>query len=143
MNKKAEAFQAYLAERAMDCFTVEEVEGDQLHTVVFRSRIDVEGQQLPTLVLLDSSVYTIIRVKIGISLINKNNETLLLQQINRLNSQYKIFKYYFDEEGSLFLDTHVVSVQGELDCQALCTVLQVLIQHLNSEYKHLMQLVWA
>ena len=36
MNKKAEDFKKYLETKAITCFTVEEIDDDQLNTVVFR-----------------------------------------------------------------------------------------------------------
>ena len=56
MNKKAELFQDYLKEKQITAFTVDEIKDDALNTVVFRSHIDVGGNQLPTLVILDSSI---------------------------------------------------------------------------------------
>ena len=50
MNKKAEAFQNYLDadENKKTAFQREEVKEDTQKTVVFRSHIVVEGQQLPS-----------------------------------------------------------------------------------------------
>ena len=143
MNKKAEAFQEYLEEQGITCFVVDEIAGDQLNTVVFRSQIDVEGQSLPTLVILDSSLYGIIRVKLGDHLLQAGKELELLRQVNAWNSQYKIFKYYFDEEGTLFLDTHILNQQGQVDGAGICILLQLLVQHLTKSYKALMQSVWS
>ena len=50
MNKNAEAFKAYLEEKDIHVFEVEELEEDSQQTAVFRSHITVEGQQLPTAV---------------------------------------------------------------------------------------------
>ena len=61
MNKKAEDFKKYLETKAITCFTVEEIDDDQLNTVVFRSTIEVEGVQLPTIIILDSSIYGMVR----------------------------------------------------------------------------------
>ena len=65
MNKKAEAFKLYLEGKEIDSFAVEEVKDDEQGTVVFRSHILVEGQQLPTLVILDNSVFAMMRVQIS------------------------------------------------------------------------------
>ena len=51
MNKNAEAFKAYLEEKDIQVFEVEELEGDNQETAVFRSHITTEGQQLPTAVM--------------------------------------------------------------------------------------------
>lgn len=50
MNKRAEAFKAYLEEKEIPAFQIDEVKDDQLNTVVFRSAIDINGTQIPTIV---------------------------------------------------------------------------------------------
>ena len=95
MNKKAQIFQEYLQEKNINCFQVQEVPEDALNTVVFRSSIEVEGQQLPTLVITDSSIYTMIRVRVANQALKESNEEALIKAINKINGQYKIFKYYF------------------------------------------------
>ena len=143
MNKKAQIFQEYLEEKKITCFEVQEVAGDTLNTVVFRSAIDVEGQQLPTLVILDSSIYAMIRVRVANAALKEENKTALVEAINKINSQYKIFKYYFAEDGALILDSYVLSRQEELDCDMVYTVLDIIVKHLTAEYKNIMKLIWA
>ena len=143
MNKKAEVFKNYLDEKKITCFTVDEIPDDQLNTVVFRSYIEVEGQQLPTIIILDSSIYGIIRVKIADKVLKEDNETALYKELNKLNRQYKVFKYYFAEDGSLFLDSCLLHRDGEADGDMIYTVLDVIVKHLVSEYKNLMKLIWA
>lgn len=143
MNKKAQIFQEYLEEKKITCFEVQEVAGDTLNTVVFRSAIDVEGQQLPTLVILDSSIYAMIRVRVANAALKEENKTALVEAINKINSQYKIFKYYFADDGALILDSYVLSRQEELDCDMVYTVLDIIVKHLTAEYKNIMKLIWA
>ena len=143
MNKKAQIFQEYLEEKKITCFEVQEVENDTLNTVVFRSAIDVEGQQLPTLVILDSSIYAMIRVRVANAALKEENKTALVEAINKINSQYKIFKYYFADDGALILDSYVLSRQEELDCDMVYTVLDIIVKHLTAEYKNIMKLIWA
>lgn len=143
MNKKAQIFQEYLEEKKITCFEVQEIENDALNTVVFRSAIDVEGQQLPTLVILDSSIYAMIRVRVANAALKEENKTALVEAINKINSQYKIFKYYFADDGALILDSYVLSRQEELDCDMVYTVLDIIVKHLTAEYKNIMKLIWA
>ena len=65
MNKNAEAFKAYLDEKDIHVFEVEELEGDNQGTAVFRSYITTQGRQLPTAVILDESVFALVRVQIS------------------------------------------------------------------------------
>ena len=143
MNKKAQIFQEYLQEKNIACFQVQEVPNDELNTVVFRSSIEVEGQQLPTLVITDSSIYTMIRVRVANAALKEGNETELLKAIGKLNSHYKIFKYYFAEDGALILDSYLLEKPEELDGDMVYTVLDIIVKHLLAEYKNIMKAIWA
>ena len=143
MNKKAQIFQEYLQEKNITCFQVQEVPNDELNTVVFRSSIEGEGQQLPTLVITDSSIYTMIRVRVANAALKEGNETELLKAIGKLNSHYKIFKYYFAEDGALILDSYLLEKPEELDGDMVYTVLDIIVKHLLAEYKNIMKAIWA
>ena len=143
INKKAQIFQEYLQEKNITCFQVQEVRNDELNTVVFRSSIEVEGQQLPTLVITDSSIYTMIRVRVANAALKEGNETELLKAIGKLNSHYKIFKYYFAEDGALILDSYLLEKPEELDGDMVYTVLDIIVKHLLAEYKNIMKAIWA
>ena len=56
---KAEQFDKFLADNKITCFSKEEVKND-LHTVVYRAHMEVSGQMLPTMVVTDDSIYTMI-----------------------------------------------------------------------------------
>ena len=143
MNKKAELFKAYLEENNITCFTVDEVK-DERDTVVFRSTISVEGQQLPTIVILDNSFISTVRVFVAANAVREENEKTLLQLINKLNAQQKIMKHYFAEDGSLVIDYSQTSKADELDSQLLMfVVLEVIVKHLEGQYKEIMKQVWA
>ena len=143
MNKKAQIFQEYLQEKNITCFQVQEVPDEELNTVVFRSSIEVEGQQLPTLVITDSSIYTMIRVRVANAVLKESNETELLKAIGKLNSHYKIFKYYFAEDGALILDSYLLEKPEELEGDMVYTVLDIIVKHLLAEYKNIMKAIWA
>lgn len=142
MNSKAESFKAYLNEKNITSFTIDEIKNDQLNSVVFRSNIEINGQQLPTIVILDSSIYGMIRVLVAPKVLNDKNEVGLLKEINTLNKAYKSFKYYFDNEGSLILDCCVLLKEDSADGNLLYTMFEVIIKNLSNEYKKLMQLIW-
>lgn len=143
MNKKAELFQAYLQERNINAFQVQEIPDDSFNTVVFRSVIAVEGQELPTVVILDDTIYGIIRVRVANAALKEGNEVELSKAINKFNAQYKIFKYYFAEDGALILDSYVLNKPEEIDGDMISLVLDVIVKHLAAEYKNIMKQVWA
>lgn len=142
MNKRAEEFNKFLIKKEIKCFTVEEIKDDKFETVIFRSNININGQQLPTIVILDNSIYGMIRVLVAPKVLNKNNEIEMRIAVNELNKTYKSFKYYFDNEDNLVLDCCVLLGDIEHEGNLIYTMLDVIIKHLNGEYKNLMQLIW-
>lgn len=142
MNKKAELFKAYLEENNIASFTIDEVKDDPLNSVVFRSNLEVDRQRLPVAVVLDSSIYCIMRVLIAPRAVRGDNETELLKELDRLNKSYKAFKYYLDNEGSVVLDCCVLFRNGEVDGGLIYTMFDVMVRNLSSEYKKIMQLIW-
>lgn len=142
MNKKAADFKKYLDTKNITCFAIEEIDDDQLNTVVFRSVIEIEGVQLPVIIILDSSIYGMVRVLVAPSALKDNNEFDLLRQVNMINGKYKVFKYYFREKGELYLESCILLPDEESKGDLIYTVLDVIIKHLQNEYKNLMKLIW-
>lgn len=141
-NKKAKAFQSYLQKNNITCFTIDEIKNDEVNTVVFRSFLEVEGQKLPTWIILDSSIYTMVRVQIATVPLEEQKKEALLEALNKLNLKYKIFKYYLTNEGTIVLDSHILNKPEEVDPDMVYTVLDILLKHLKSEYKNLMKVIW-
>ena len=143
MNKKAHAFNKFLQDRSITCFEIEEVDKDELNTVVFRSHIAIEGQQLPTIIILDDSIYGIVRILIAPSVLQTDNSNRLFKEINKVNKQYKAFKYYIDDSDNLCLDSCILCEDGKLSGDLVYTLLNVIIKHLEKEYKKIMRILWA
>ena len=80
MNK-AGKFDKFLAENKITCFSKEGVKND-LHTVVYRAHMEVSGQMLPTMVVCDDSIYTMIQVRVAAAVINEGNKQAVLEHIN-------------------------------------------------------------
>ena len=134
MNTKAEVFNKYLEEKKIEAFQVEEVADDAQNTVVYRSHIVVEGQQLPTLVLLDDSVFSMIRVQISPKARTEENELHVL-------------RLYFDQTGALILDVCLLTPgKEEADFSQLGDeiygMFDVLIKFLEENYRGWMKEIW-
>jgi hypothetical protein len=147
MNVKAEVFKKYLEEKKIEAFQIEEVKDDAQETVVFRSHIVVEGQQLPTLVLLDASVFSMIRVQISPKARTEENELSVLRMISEQNMKYKPFKLYFDQNGALILDVCLLTPGSEeKDFPQLGDevygMFDVLIKFLEENYRSWMKEIW-
>ena len=143
MNKNAEAFKKYLDEKKIEVFAVEETPDDAQETAVFRSHIIVAGQQLPTIVVTDKSIFTIIRVQVAPQVLNDNNKAALLEFINGENLKYKPFKLYFNANGTLLLDLCLTHPEEQLRGETIYLMFDVIINYLNANYQEIMKAIWA
>ncbi len=141
MNKKAEAFEAYLKEKDIKAFEVDELEGDSQHTVVFRSSITTEGQQLPAIVILDDSIFALLRVQITPRALSEENQLELLKRVNGESAGYKPFKLYLNKEGDLMLDVCLVT-EDELKGDSIYSMFALIIDYLNNNYRKFMKCIW-
>jgi hypothetical protein len=110
--------------------------------VLFRSRIEVRGQMLPMVIIIDKSVFTIIRTQIVTGIEDKQAEKLK-GYLNDLNREFKIFKYYLREDGNVYLDICLPFVDESFDSQMVQLMLSILVKHLEDVYGDVMAFVWA
>lgn len=141
VNLKAQKFEDYTQANKMDFFVKNEMK-DDADTVVFQSNLKVEGQTIPLGIITDNTIYTIIRVQIGSQLLKDENKLALLEYLNQLNRSYKVFKYVAAEDGSIFLDACLPSTNESFDAEIVRVILDVIVDHLNNEYKNIMKQAW-
>ncbi len=141
MNKKAEAFKSYLEEKNIKVFEVEELEGDNQQTTVFRSHITTKGQQLPVIVILDESIFALVRVQISPSALTDSNQLELLKIINEESAAYKPFKLYLNKDGDLMLDVCLV-IEDKLKGDTVYTMFSLIIDYLDNNYRKFMKCIW-
>lgn len=134
VNLKAQKFEQYTKANKLDYFVKNPVH-DEADTVVFQSQIQVEGQRIPMGIITDSTIYTIIRVQVGSGLVKESNKNEFLEYLNALNRSYKVFKYVAADDGSVFLDACLPSTNESFDPEIVRVVLDVVVDHLNSELK--------
>ena len=142
LSTNAENFKNYLAEKNITAFEVDEMHDEQ-ETIVFRSHLLIAGQQLPTLVILDKSIFAVIRVQIAPQIFSESKENQLefLNFINEENLNYKPFKLYFNKGGNLLLDL-CLPVEGNLNGDMIYIMFNVIINYLESRYKKIMKKIW-
>ena len=139
-NTKALDFQEFLVDNNINVFITESLE-DEYQTVMFRSRIEAKGQILPMAILIDTSLFTIIRTQI-VTGITADKRPRLEHYLNELNAQYKIFKYYLRDDGVIYLDICLPYVDETFDSKMIQLMLSILVQHLEASYDDLMAEVW-
>jgi len=132
MNRKAELFQQMVAQMPEDDVFLVEVMDDDFHTVLFRSRLEIrDGLFRPIAVVIDDSIYTMVRVWAMGKAVTDANRAVLKEYMNRMNRHYKVFKYYDNEDGDIVVDACVAADENHFDPEIVATVIDVVLQHLQ------------
>ncbi len=142
MNKKIEQFNKMLEENKISAFVTEKFK-DDLHTIAYRSNMEIKGQDLPMALMLDDSIYTVIHVVIAQNVANDDNKVKIAGCLNDLNRQYKSFKYYISENNDILLDCCIPSSDENFDTELVRAMLDVVLKHLEEKYAEVMKLIWA
>lgn len=140
-NEKALKFQEFLVENDIRVFSTESID-DEYNTVMFRSRLEVHGQMLPMAVIIDTSVFTIIRAQI-VTGVNAEKRGIMQDYLNELNSRFKIFKYYLTADGVIYLDICIPFIDETFDGKMVQLMLSILVQQTNEIYEDMMEKVWS
>lgn len=143
MNVKAESFKNFVGEQQPNVFQVEELKDDKQEAVVFRSTVSIAGQQLPLLVLIDTSVFAIIRVQICPRALDEIEKPALYEFINEQNVNYKPFKFFLNDAGDLMLENCLLFTGDEVDGNEIYLMFNVIISYLNDRYRDIMKLIWG
>ena len=142
MNLKATKFTNFINERNINVFQMQEIDGD-MHPVVYRSAMEVGGQNLPTMLVIDDSIYVMLQVRVGAGLVKESNKAAVMEHMNSLNENYKVFKYYANENGDIVIESCIPTTDEEFMHELVHAVIDVVLKHLNEEYPKLMKTVWS
>ena len=142
MNLKATKFTNFINERNINVFQMQEIDGD-MHPVVYRSAMEVGGQNLPTMLVIDDSIYVMLQVRVGAGLVKESNKAAVMEHMNSLNENYKVFKYYANENGDIVIESCIPTTDEEFMPELVHGVIDVVLKHLNEEYPKLMKTVWS
>ena len=142
MNLKATKFTNFINERNINVFQMQEIDGD-MHPVVYRSAMEVGGQNLPTMLVIDDSIYVMLQVRVGAGLVKESNKAAGMEHMNSLNENYKVFKYYANENGDIVIESCIPTTDEEFMPELVHAVIDVVLKHLNEEYPKLMKTVWS
>ena len=142
MNLKATKFTNFINERNINVFQMQEIDGD-MHPVVYRSAMEVGGQNLPTMLVIDDSIYVMLQVRVGAGLVKESNKAAVMEHMNSLNENYKVFKYYANENGDIVIESCIPTTDEEFMPEMVHAVIDVVLKHLNEEYPKLMKTVWS
>ena len=142
MNLKATKFTNFINERNINVFQMQEIDGD-MHPVVYRSAMEVGGQNLPTMLVIDDSIYVMLQVRVGAGLVKESNKAAVMEHMNSLNENYKGFEQYANENGDIVIESCIPTTDEEFMPELVHAVIDVVLKHLNEEYPKLMKTVWS
>ena len=142
-NIKSEAFEKFLVDEQITCFDKRDI-GDEDGTVVYRSYIQTDIGDMPIFVLLDATIYSVIRVLVGGGVVTDDNYNAIVDFINRENSVYKNFKYYVEkDDDSVYLDCIYISSNTAFEPQLLYVLMNQIVKYMpgvTAELKQVMNI---
>ena len=94
------------------------------------------------MVVIDDSIFTILRVQILPQAVTEENKTALLDLINEQNKGYKPFKLYLNDNKDMMLDNCLTVTTDEIDGEVVYTLFDVIITYLNNSYRKIMKVIW-
>lgn len=142
MNSEAAKFATYLKNNNVDSFNVEEL-ADEHNSVIFRSSFIVHGQYIPMGIIIDDTIFAIVRVNIAVRAVTDDNYFEIFNLIMRLNNKSKLFKYYLTPDLSIILDICVPYEEGHIPCGLLHRLVFVAAQELETRYRDFMELLFG
>lgn len=143
MNKKAEKFDLLVADLnkgGNTWFTKEEMT-DDLNTVVYHGRLDVHDHSLPVFIVVDDSAFTYARIAITTTSIDERVIPAVLKELNTLNQDYKVSKYYVSvEDNNIYMDVSMPCLNEQFDSTVVVNLLLEVIQpHLDAVHKDILK----
>ena len=130
MNQKAEKFDLLIADLnkgGNSWFTKEEMT-DDLHT-------------LPVFIVVDDSAFSYARIAITTTSIDEKVIPAVLKELNTLNQDYKVSKYYVsNEDNNIYMDVSVPGLTEQFDPTVVVNLLLEVVQpHLDAVHKGILK----
>lgn len=139
--EKVAAFKKYLEENKITGFGLQDFQND-VHAQAFRSNLPVEGQNLPFMILLDDSVYTMLQVQVATSIALGEKRAKICEYLNDLNEQYRMLKYSADAAGNVLLTCCIPAGVPHFEPALVIAILNQIQGHLNAVYPDIMKHLW-
>ena len=95
VQKKDKAFQEYLDSHKISGFG-KQYAGENGEVVIYRSNLQIKGNTIPFMILLDNSVYTLLQFQAAVGAVKPEKKEKLSAYFNDLNNQYRMLKFTCD-----------------------------------------------
>ena len=130
MIEAAKTFEEYIKKENITGFAIREV-GDDRDTTVFESEIEADGRRLPIAVVIDSTAYATIRVRLAQNAVDDTNAMLLTGWLMRQNQDSRLIKFYLTSDTAILADVVVPHTPAAFDPEVMTSVLRVFIRDIT------------
>lgn len=137
----AKSFAAYLEMKNIKSFTMEEL-NDAHKSVIFRTSVMLRGISVPLGVIVDDSIYTMVRANISTQAITDENAFAVSALMTRLNYQSKLFKYYLAPDTSIIMDACIPQAKAKFNPELVLQIVDVAARELNKNYGEFVKCIW-
>ena len=130
MIEAAKTFEEYIKKENITGFQIREA-GDDRNTVIFESETEVEERRLPIAVIIDSTAYATIRIRLAQNAVDDTNAMLLMGWLMRQNQDSRLIKFYLTSETAILADVVIPHNPEVLDPEVMVSVLRVFIRDIT------------
>ena len=130
MIEAAKTFEEYIKKENITGFQIREA-GDERNTVIFESEIEVEERRLPIALIIDSTAYATIRIRLAQNAVDDTNAMLLTGWLMRQNQDSRLVKFYLTSDTAILADVVVPHNPGAFDPEVMVSVLRVFIRDIT------------
>ena len=130
MIEAAKTFEEYIKKENITGFQVREA-GDDRNTVIFESEIEVEERRLPIALIIDSTAYATIRIRLAQNAVDDTNAMLLTGWLMRQNQDSRLVKFYLTSDTTILADVVVPHNPDAFDPEVMVSVLRVFIRDIT------------
>ena len=130
MIEAAKTFKEYIEKENITGFAIREV-GDDRDTTVFESEIEAGERRLPIAVIIDSTAYATIRVRLAQNAVDDTNAMLLTGWLMRQNQDSRLIKFYLTSDTAIHADVVVPHNPAAFDPEVMTSVLRVFIRDIT------------
>ena len=130
MIEAAKTFEEYIKKENITGFQIREA-GDDRNTVIFESEIEAEEQRLPIALIIDSTAYATIRIRLAQNAVDDTNAMLLTGWLMRQNQDSRLVKFYLTSDTAILADVVVPHNPEAFDPEVMVSVLRVFIRDIT------------
>ena len=130
MIEAAKTFEEDIKKENITGFQIREA-GDDRNTVIFESEIEAEERRLPIALIIDSTAYATIRIRLAQNAVDDTNAMLLTGWLMRQNQDSRLVKFYLTSDTAILADVVVPHNPDAFDPEVMVSVLRVFIRDIT------------